>query len=212
MSPVRLRGLTCWLCAAAAALAPGCGEQVSSSGARRADRAALPEDPPGAWITYRSADWGYAVSFPESWQRATETLTPELTEPREILALGTFPLSYGERDCAHVPKSALERMSEEDAFLTLQERGADPGAEWVDFPSRPARFAFEPGRSSEAAYCVGGPVRFIDHWFGFTDAERHFHVEVALGRAAAELRQEAYRILDTLRFDPAVTPDWRASP
>jgi hypothetical protein len=204
MSPLspHLRGLTGSLCAAVAvALAVGCGDQASSS-AREEEE----------WSTFRSADWGYSVRFPDGWQRATESLTPALTEPREILSLGTFPLSYAERDCAHVPTSALERMSEEDVFLTIQERCVDPGSEWIDFPPRPERFSFEPGRGSEASACVRGPVRFVDHWFGFTDGERHFHVEVALGKSApTALRQEAYRILDTLRFDPSVRPDWRAS-
>jgi hypothetical protein len=60
---------------------------------------------------------------------------------------------------------------------------------------------------------VHRPVRFADHWFGFTDAGRHFHVLVALGHSApAELRKQAYSILDTLRLDPEVRPDRLASP
>lgn len=187
------------------------GEQSAVSPGEHPGAAAGDVAPPG-WTTYRSDDWGYAVSFPKRWQRATDSLTPELVDPREILSLGTFPLGYAPRDCEHVPTSALERMSEEDAFLTIQERGVDPGAEWLDFPARPKHFVFEPGRGSEAPFCVRGPVRFVEHWFAFTDGERHFHVEVALGKSAPpELRDEAYRILDTLRFDPDVRPDWRAS-
>jgi hypothetical protein len=192
------------VCAAAAAvLVAGCGAEGASERART----------PTAWTTHRSADWGYAVGFPESWQRATESLTPRLTEPREILSLGTFPMRYAERDCEHVPTAALESMSEEDVLLTILERGAAGRSEWEGFPPRPASFAFEPDRGSEAPWCVRRPVRFVDHWFGFTDAGRHFHVLVALGHSSpAELREQAYRILDTLRFDPDVRPDWPASP
>jgi hypothetical protein len=52
----------------------------------------------------------------------------------------------------------------------------------------------------------------LDYWFGFGDAGRAFHVLVAIGRnARPELRRDAFRILDSLRFDPSVKPDWRAS-
>jgi hypothetical protein len=168
---------------------------------------------PPEWTTYRSADFGYAVSFPEGWQRATESLTPLLAEPREILSLGTFRLRYREGECEHVPTGALESMSEEDVLLTILERGARGRYAREYFPPRPASFAFEPDRGSEAPWCVHRPVRFADHWFAFTDARRHFHVLVALGHSApAELRRQAYRILDTLRLDPEVRPDWPVSP
>jgi hypothetical protein len=52
-------------------------------------------------------------------------------------------------------------------------------------------------------------ARFSDHWFGFTDAGRHFHVLVAFGPAASAATQtQAWQILDGLRVDPAVRPDW----
>jgi hypothetical protein len=52
-------------------------------------------------------------------------------------------------------------------------------------------------------------IPFADHWFNFTDAGRHFHVQVGIGESApGEARERVYRILDRLRFDPNVKPDW----
>jgi hypothetical protein len=46
----------------------------------------------------------------------------------------------------------------------------------------------------------------------FTDAGRQFYAMVVLGPdASAKVRAEAFAILDRLRFDPAVQPDWQAS-
>jgi hypothetical protein len=44
------------------------------------------------------------------------------------------------------------------------------------------------------------------------DAGRHFHVLVAFGpRTPAEIQQQAWAILDGLRVDLALAPDWKSS-
>ena len=56
-------------------------------------------------------------------------------------------------------------------------------------------------------------TRFTDHFFNFTDGDRHFDVLVAFGPSASSARQhDAWQILDSLRIDPNVRPDWQASP
>ena len=110
-----------------------------------------------------------------------------------------------------MPGSALEDLGPRDAFVTLLERGLDPSSTWSDFPARPARFGAALGVPSEASQCVP-TARFTDHWFGFTDGGRHFHVLVAFGPdAPAEVQRQAWEILDRLRIDPAVRPDWPSS-
>jgi hypothetical protein len=154
---------------------------------------------------------GVTVELPRGWQSATESLTPHLTDPRERLAVGTFPLSYRQTGCAHVPSSALEDMGPGDAFVTLQERGLDPAASWPDFPARPAHFGPDLGGPSEADACAPG-AHVSDHWFGFSDGRRHFHVLVAFGpHPSAEVQRQAWAILDGLRVDPRVVPDWQSS-
>ena len=89
------------------------------------------------------------------------------------------------------------------------ERGLDPGS---GFPVRPEHFGPGLGGPSEAAACVP-TAHFTDHWFTFTDAGRYFHVLVAFGpQASHEVRSQAWKILDSLRIDHSVRPDWRASP
>jgi hypothetical protein len=154
---------------------------------------------------------GLTVTLPGGWSQARASLTPALTDPREILSLATFPLRYRATGCAHVPEGALEDLGPEDAFITLQERGVDPGSTWADFPPRPAHFGPELGGRSEASECVPS-ARFTDHWATFSDGDRHFHVLVAFGpKTPPAVRDQAWSILDSLQIDPSITPDWRAA-
>lgn len=181
----------------------GCG----SSGGAAVTPADAPADDPG---TYESADRGFSVAIPPGWHRAEEGLS-DLGDPVEILVAGTFPPHRIGPDCGPV---GLGNFESEDVLVTILERGRDPSASWTDFPPRPDRFAFEPGMTSESAECFGAShqVPLEDHWFGFTDAGRHFHVLVAIGADAPPQRaREAYSILDSLRFDPSVKPDWRSA-
>jgi hypothetical protein len=154
---------------------------------------------------------GLTVSLPPGWQAATQSLTPNLVDPREELSVATFPLRYRPTECAHVPGSALDDLGPGDAFVSLLERGRDPGSTWDGFPARPAHFGPGLGGPSEASRCTPG-ARYVDHWFAFTDGGRHFHVLVAFGPAASgKVQRQAWAILDGLRVDPAVVPDWRSS-
>jgi hypothetical protein len=175
----------------------GCGHAGPSTG------------PAPAAVTYETH--GLTVSLPRSWQRADVNLTPNLGDPRQALAVGTFPLRYRPTGCAHVPGSALEDMGARGAFVELEERGVDPSSSWPGFPPRPVHFGPRLGGQSEAAQCVP-TARFTDHWFGITAGGRHFHVRVAFGPdTPAATREEAWTILDSLKVDPAVKPSWHAT-
>ena len=155
---------------------------------------------------------GLSVQLPAGWRAATTNLTPHLLDPREEMSVGTFPLRYRQGLCAQFPSGTLEDLGPRDAFVTLQERGFDRKSTWPDFPPRPAQFGPSLGGGSEVEDCVK-PARFSDHWFGFTDDGRHFNVLVVFGlQASQQVQQQAWAILDSLRVDPHVQPDWRASP
>jgi hypothetical protein len=159
-----------------------------------------------AWSTYRNAAWGYAVGLPPGWHHVAQPRAPELGDPIVILALATFPLR-GEDAAYPIPRHGFEA---DHAFVTILERGVEPGG-WTSFPARPSRFRFVPNQGSVSADAVrrATGIPFRDHWFNFTDAGRHFHVQVAIGDSVPAARAtEPYRILDTLRFDPGVRPDW----
>ncbi len=154
---------------------------------------------------------GLKVVLPPRWRPAHGSLTPGLGDPREVLAAATFALRYRRTACAHVAGSALEDLGPDDAFISLQERGLDPGSAWSDFPERPAHFGPELGGPSEASACVP-TAHFSDHWFGFTAGARHFHADLAFGtQASANTRAQAWAILDSLRVDPQTRPHWPSS-
>ena len=165
--------------------------------------------PPTAPLT-TVREHGLTAELPQGWHSAAESLTPHLVDPREELAVATFPLRYRQTECAHVPGSALDDLGPGDAFVTLQERGLG-AADGPDFPARPVHFGPALGGPSEASACVPS-ARFADHWFGFTDGGRAFHVMVAFGpQASDEVRRQAWAILDSLSVDPGVVPDWKSS-
>jgi hypothetical protein len=181
--------------------------QAQQPTAQQAGQAAPP--PTAAPMTVRAH--GLSAELPPGWQPASESLTPHLTDPREELAVGTYPLRYRQTGCAHMPGSALEALGPGDAFVTLEERGLGVPAGEGDFPPRPARFGPALGGPSEAGACAPG-AHFSDHWFGFSDGGRHFHVLVAFGpQASAEVQRQAWAILDGLQVDPGVVPDWRSA-
>jgi hypothetical protein len=171
----------------------GCGEQA---------RSAPPE--PAGYSTH-----GLSVDLPPGWEPAAQSLTPTLVDPREQLSVGTYPLRYRQMGCAHVPSSALADLGDSNAFVTIEERGRAPGADWSEFAPRPAHFGPVPQDGSEAPDCVpGSPVSV--HRLRFTDGGRHFYALVAFGpHTPAARRAEAWSILDSLGVDPQVRPDWK---
>jgi hypothetical protein len=183
----------------------GCGEAGREPGQAAPSTTAAPPAPTEV------SEHGLTVALPPGWQAARGSLTPHLADPREELAVATFPLRYRETACAHMPGSALEDLGPGDAFVTLEERGVDPGSAWAGFPARPAHFGPALGGRSEASQCTPD-AHFTDHWFTFSDAGRHFHVMVAFGpQASDDVQRQAWAILDGLRVDPSVVPDWTSS-
>jgi hypothetical protein len=159
---------------------------------------------------YEDARWGYSVLIPPGWHRAERPVTA-LTDPVETLVVATYRPRSGDERCGPL---AFAGFDANQALVTVLERGLDPQSEWPDFPPRPRHFAYEGGQSSEFSECLstteGIPLK--DHWFRFTDAGRHFHVLVAIGGDAPPSAEgEAYGLLNSLRFDPSVKPDWRSS-
>jgi hypothetical protein len=207
IAPAGAAALALILALAVALALAGCGEAGHEPPRPTSPPAHAATTPP----TTEASAHGLTVALPGGWQAAAESLTPHLADPREELAVATFPLRYRETACAHVPGSALEDLGPGDAFVELEERGLDPGSSWAGFPARPARFGPSLGGPSEASACTPA-ARFTDHWFTFSDAGRHFHVRVAFGpQASEEVRRQAWTILESLRVDPAVVPDWSSA-
>jgi hypothetical protein len=175
-----------WSIALVAALLAGCGAE-----AERQVAASTPA---------RSAEHRWTAELPPGWELASESLTPSLTNPVEILSAGTMTdMRSRAGACAHMPVGALARIGPRDAFVTVQERYGEPR-----FPDRPERFALT-GRVDYGGggACAEGEEELEEYWFGFRDANRGFHVLVALGAdAPPERREQALALLDSLRFEP----------
>jgi hypothetical protein len=141
------------------------------------------------------------VELPPGWRAARASLTPNLTDPREVLAVATYPLRYRPGDCAQVPVSALEDLGSHGAFVELEERKAGGGPS-SEFPARPRHFGPVPGGPSEATACVPG-THMSEHFFGFADHGRHFYALVAFGPAASSTtKDKAWKVLDSLEVKP----------
>jgi hypothetical protein len=183
----------------------GCGASPANDSRPQAS-----EPAPAGWAVHANRDWGYSVAYPSHWQSVAQPRTPEAGDPEVILSIATFPLSPEDAPYPW-PRQGFDSTQ---AFVTISERGLDASSTWHDFPLRPPHFKYEPGEEwAPASYIRSDELRFTDHWFRFTDANRHFHALVVVGKSAPqEAATEAYRILDTLLFDPDVKPDWEASP
>jgi len=154
---------------------------------------------PPRLITYRDEARGLTVSYPISWFRATQQLTPHLSNPHEILALGTYPLRPGGRKCAQLPVQAIGDLGPGDALLWLAERAGPASA-----PPRPASFrsALLSQGTDESPACLSSPKDFSHRVIAFSDAGRVFELYVAYGPSIPESRfEQLLAILDGLRFD-----------
>jgi hypothetical protein len=169
---------------------------VAGCGAARDERPVAAPTP----VPIRSDEHRFTAQVPAGWQLASQSLTPRLSNPVEILSAGTVrDARPQEGSCAQRPVGALERMGPRDVFVTVQERYGEPR-----FPDRPAHFALT-GKveHGDGATCAPNEKQLDEYWFGFRDAGRGFHVLVALGRdAPPQRREEALALLDSLRFEP----------
>ena len=139
------------------------------------------------------------------WNIADVTLTPDLTNPVEILSLGTYPLRQGGERCSQIPEHALEDLGRFDAFVSVQRV---LGGQNLDaYPVRPDAFTYDwldDAESLEWWDCLDRAdlselyLRFAP----FVEDGTLYFVIVALGSEAEETvrAQQVLEILDGLQF------------
>jgi hypothetical protein len=157
--------------------------------------------------TYDYPREGYSVDLPPGWHRAEGPVT-RLVDPRERLVAATYAPRAGNEECGPLEFGGF---TADDSLVVVLERARDQAVQSSDFPPRPAHFAYEPEMTSEFTECLRSRrgIALKDHWFTFSDAGRRFHVLVAIGADAPPgTERDAYGMLDSLRFDPSVKPDW----
>ena len=147
---------------------------------------------------------GIALSYPSNWTPASEILTPNLTDPHEILALGTYPLRSGGSSCAQYPMNAIEDLGPTDALIWFAERQGFS----ADAPPRPSDFETWMSVASvdDSADCLSAPKDFVHHSAEFTDAGRGFAFYVAYGASVSpETLSELWGMLDGMHIEPSTS-------
>jgi hypothetical protein len=157
------------------------------------------------WEEHTSDEFQYAVALPPGWTIATETLTPNLGTPTEILSFGTYGLRPGGDACAQVPVNALEDLGPTDAFATIQERPhAYPSDVFLDRPVHLESLAVPKNgrRHLEVPECLSDPDKPMSMWWiPFRDEGRAFYLLVAVGPDASDQTSDRlWEILDGIRF------------
>ena len=144
----------------------------------------------GDTVTYRDDARGFQITYPRSWFRAEQSLTPILggdPDPWEVTAVTTYDLSAApsNENCDHQPEGAVLRViGPTDAFVWVYLPSWDP----AQIPPRPSRIAELPASAdqfSDLVECLGGTVDFTSRGYRFAD---HGHVRgltVALGAEAS---------------------------
>jgi hypothetical protein len=166
-----------------------------------------PHPRPAAEISYSDPEQGFSVEYPPDWTRAEESLTPRLTDPKEILSLGTFPLRPGGHNCAQFPENAIDDLGPGDALVSIQERKNDRPSPF--YQERPAHFGASDGTGhDESPYCLDHEKSFFHRWIPFTDRGRYFYAYVAMGDdVSAERKDQMWEVIDSLRFQTGPTSD-----
>ena len=143
---------------------------------------------------------GYSVTLPAGWHRARRNLTPQLTEPREILSVATYPLRYKRRARCGIggcPTPALNGFRATDILVSIQERmharpaSADVAIDLEPTPAGPWLGPRSCPRDRVAWYAFEA----------FAQAGRNLYVLAVVGkRAPARAREELKQLLESLRF------------
>lgn len=157
---------------------------------------------------------GIAIPVPAGWRIAPRSLTPNLSDPHEVVSLGTGPMPAAARDCAHMPGRAIDQTAPAGAFVSLQERSRTVAAA-VDaaagpdplrgYPPRPARWRLPAAGATEGFVCVTAS-RVRVWWRPFHENGRAFYLLVAIGRDAPPARRaQALAVANGLRIARGTT-------
>jgi hypothetical protein len=162
-------------------------------------------DGTGAPPRYVNKRYAFSVPLPPGWHRSTKTLVPELLMPREIVALGTFPMPVGGGgNCGREPAAAIRRMRAGDALITIQEYVVTPAMRRHLTHNYPPLSRGVEADTREPVY-LGGAAR--EHIrlaaIPFSAHGRAFDALVYFGpHPTPALRRTAAAVLDGMRFGP----------
>jgi hypothetical protein len=171
--------------------------------------------PSAGTVSFRDPAVGVSGAYPAGWHQA-RALT-RLTDPREVVAIASFPLRDGSKAGECGPSHPIEDMPRDGAFVWLLEYRPPRGDPWAevqraDFPPKPTRFELRRSRLEPGTSCFAGPGSTAT----FSAADRPFQLLVTFGSRPSDARlRDVEAVVDSLRFDelPPPAPDpyagWR---
>jgi hypothetical protein len=157
--------------------------------------------PPG-WRKHEAPEVRLHASVPRGWHLADQPLTG-IDDPREVLAVATYPLAGDDGDSPCAGVRSIETMPADGALIWVLEHESEvPRSR---FPPRPTIHELTRAelRRSVCGAALGAHTTF-------RDADRFFHVWLLFGERVSEVRiAEVAQILSGLSFDgrPAPPPD-----
>jgi hypothetical protein len=155
------------------------------------------------WSTFTSRTGDLEIKYPPDWQLAARVLTPHLSDPHEVLALGTFPMQAADHNCAHIPVNALEQMARTDGFIWITERTGTAEMPASNFGLRPTVIGPRTGADAnqgDLSACLNHPLAGTARAISFDDHDRHFTITYALGSdVSPQRRSDLLRILNSFR-------------
>jgi hypothetical protein len=159
------------------------------------------------WSRYEDRADGLTISFPPAWTMAAGNLTPDLINPKELVALGTYSLSTNTSSslCPQFPAAALNAMGSGDAFISILGSGPVANSQTNPFPARPAGgFDGSSGVNlsrTDFPQCLAHPLNGSGQWIAFSQAGRNFYVLAVIGKSASQtLRSDVYTILNSIQI------------
>jgi hypothetical protein len=173
------------------------GLVLSSCGADEEPSAPAAAVAPAGMTRFTDERRGFEVTFPTGWVRAETVLTPSLSDPLEILSVGTIDPVPNDASsaCAQHPVATMERVGPRDVFVTIQERANAVSGEMR--PGPPQLDAVVPD-DSELPACLRREVPFKTYWMPFRLGDRGLYANAALGdEVSPERRAELQAVLDS---------------
>lgn len=123
-----------------------------------------------------------SVVTPSNWRVARRRLTPSLTNPRELISVGTGPMVRQTGSaCHHMPGASLDAMGPTGAFLSIQEwRGAREDVRLFPGRTRALRLDRPPTRG----WVCARSARVRVWWMPFRERGRAFYALAGAGPRA----------------------------
>jgi hypothetical protein len=175
---------------------PGCGggERVSSTtGGGPGSPGGGNSVPPG-FARFEDRRAAVSVAYPNAWH----VIRQSLTQVGQLLVVTSFPLHQSAPDKNCSPRTAIEQMPSDGAFLYLFEYTRARPRLLARFPPRPKRFRLRK-KTRQPYECVG-----LSYMVRFRDRGRAFQAHVFLGkRATKRTRARVLELLDSLVVGPA---------